>query len=226
MVAGIEGYKQMKAYHFVDENWELIYALKGTKVYEGMVTPRLEPPDKKIELCKFGYHASVKALDALQYASSGNLCIVEMSGEIIEGDDKVVATERTVIKMINIDRILHEFALWCAEKTLSLIPNPDPRSLKALEVKRLWLDGKATDKELQNARAAAWGARITWGARAVISAIAWDATIAARDTRDNTVAAAMDAWDTRDTRIIARDAALAAQNKMLEQMINDAIEGA
>lgn len=48
--------------------------------------------------------------------------------------------------------ILHEFACVCAEYAMSLIENPDPRSMKAIEVKRAWMRGEATDKEL----AAAW----------------------------------------------------------------------
>lgn len=48
--------------------------------------------------------------------------------------------------------ILHEFACVCAEYALSLIETPDPCSIKATEVKRAWLRGEATDKEL----AAAW----------------------------------------------------------------------
>ena len=54
--------------------------------------------------------------------------------------------------------ILHEFACVCAEYALSLIENPDPRSIKAIEVKRAWIRGEATDGELAAARAAAWAA--------------------------------------------------------------------
>ena len=50
--------------------------------------------------------------------------------------------------------ILHEFACVCAEYALSLIDNPDPRSIKAIEVKRAWMRGEVTDEEL----AAAWEA--------------------------------------------------------------------
>ena len=62
--------------------------------------------------------------------------------------------------------ILHEFDCVCAEYALSLIENPDPRSIRAIEVKRTWLRGEATDEELAAARHAADDA-----ARAA----AWDA---------------------------------------------------
>lgn len=57
--------------------------------------------------------------------------------------------------------ILHEFACRCAERALSRIENPDPRSVRVIEVKRSWLRGEATDEEL----AAAWGAAqdAAWG---------------------------------------------------------------
>ena len=71
--------------------------------------------------------------------------------------------------------ILHEFACVCAEYALSLIENPDPRSIKAIEVKRAWLRSEATDEELAAARNAAWDA--TMAAR-FASGTAWAARIA------------------------------------------------
>jgi len=70
-------------------------------------------------------------------------------------------------------RTLHEFALWCAEQALSLVENPDPRSVEALRVKRLWLDREASDEELEAARAAARSA--AWAAaKAAVRSAAWD----------------------------------------------------
>lgn len=71
--------------------------------------------------------------------------------------------------------ILHEFACRCAERALSRIENPDPRSLRFIEVKRAWLRGKATDEELAAAEAAAWAA-----ARYAAEAAAKDAAFIAR----------------------------------------------
>ena len=61
--------------------------------------------------------------------------------------------------------ILHEFACRCAERALSCVENPNPHSVRAIEVKRAWLRGKATDEELAAARRAARAARhATWAA--------------------------------------------------------------
>lgn len=85
--------------------------------------------------------------------------------------------------------ILHEFACVCVDYALTLVNNPDPCSIKAAEVKRAWLRGEATDKEL----AAAWNdARLA--ARAAAWAAAWDAARAARAAaREAAYAAARDA---------------------------------
>ena len=50
--------------------------------------------------------------------------------------------------------ILHEFACRRAERALSRVHNPDPRSIDAIETKRKWLRGECTDDELY----AAWSA--------------------------------------------------------------------
>ena len=71
--------------------------------------------------------------------------------------------------------IIHEFACVCAEYAMSLIDNPDPRSIKAIEVKRAWLRSEATGEE----RAAAWAAAGAAGAAARYAA--WAAARAASD---------------------------------------------
>lgn len=50
------------------------------------------------------------------------------------------------------------FAAWCARRALSLIDNPDPRSIKAVDVAERFANGEATTAELLAARAAAWSA--------------------------------------------------------------------
>lgn len=69
-------------------------------------------------------------------------------------------------------KILHEFACRCAERALSRIANPDPRSIKAIAVKRKWIAGKATDRACSAAERAAWYA----AERVVRSAATWHDT--------------------------------------------------
>jgi hypothetical protein len=80
------------------------------------------------------------------------------------------------------------FACDCAERALTLVGSPDPRSVEAIRVARMYAAGDATKEQLAAARAAAWDA-----ARAA----AWDAAwAAARAARDAAWAAAWAAaWD-------------------------------
>ena len=58
--------------------------------------------------------------------------------------------------------ILHEFACRCAEKALTLVDNPDQRSIDAIAAKRAWMRGEITDEQLDAAGSAAWSA--AWSA--------------------------------------------------------------
>lgn len=125
-------------------------------------------------------------------------------------------------------RTLHEFALWCAETALTKANVTDERSWNALNVKRLWLDGKATDKELDAARNAARNAASA-AARDAARDAAGDATWAAAwaaasaAARDAACDAAWDAaWDA--TWAAACDAAWDEQLAKLKEMLRDNIK--
>src|SRR5690606_39639064 len=176
-------------WHFVAADRRLRWPLRRGEprpVVQPGMTLRVEGPPV---LCEWGLHASRRGLDALQYAPGPVVCRVRLGGEIVEGDDKAAATERTVLWMADATRTLHEFGLWCAEQALqrerAAGREPDPRSWKALEVKRRWLAGDAGDDELAAARAAARDA--AWDtARDAARDAAWgeavaDAVAAARD---------------------------------------------
>ena len=110
---------------------------------------------------------------------------------------------------------LHEFACICAECALSLIENPDPRNVKAIEVKRAWMRGEATAGELAAAWEAAYDA--AWDAA---SDAAYDAAWAASDAAweaasDAAWAAARDA--ARAAKQDARDAQVAYLIMALEE---------
>ena len=73
--------------------------------------------------------------------------------EEIPDDDKFWAVLRE--ELIEPEK-LHEFACVCAERALSRVENPDPRSVAAIEAKRAWMKGEISDAELAAASAAAW----------------------------------------------------------------------
>lgn len=108
------------------------------------------------------YYASKRAIDALGYASGPIVCRVDVGETIVEEDDAFAGTGRKVLWMADATQVLHEFACWCAEWTLlrerEVGREPDPRSWKAIKVKRAWLKGEATDAELVAVERDAWAA--------------------------------------------------------------------
>lgn len=74
--------------------------------------------------------------------------------------------------------VLHEYACHCTEYALSLINNPDPRSVAAIEAKRKWLRGEIDDSALAAAQANARDAASA-AALAAVWEGAWAAALAA-----------------------------------------------
>ena len=183
------------AYHFV-----------GDKLRDGRPVPAdgewLEH-DGPVELCASGLHASICPFDALQYAPGGTLCLVELGGTVIHGNDKVVASRRRIIKRIDAEPLMREFARWSALQVIELWDAPDvvrqylttgDESLRAAaRDAAAWAPWDAADaaREAEAARAAA---------RAAADAAATSAWAAARAAREAARAA----------REAARDAAWAA----------------
>ena len=139
----------MIGWHFAEETRRLRYGdEREIRVGE------THEVDGEPVLCNHGLHASESALDALQYAPGPILYRVKLSGKIVRGDDKMVATKRTYLAEIDAEPILREFARRCA---LSIIHLWDaPRVVK---------DYLETGDETLRAaaRAAAWDA--AWDAQ-------------------------------------------------------------
>ena len=202
--------EKVLAWHFLRNDRRLRFR-DGRSVENGEIVEvgKTYKAEGDLKLCANGMHASVRAIDALDYAPGPIICRVELSGKIVDGGDKVCATSRKVLWMADATHTLHEFACWCAEQALlqerEAGREPDARSWAAVKAKRQWLQGEISDEELAAAWAAAWDA--AWdAARTVAWAAAW--------TADWTAARAA-AW--------AADwpAARDAQNTELERMLNE-----
>ena len=164
------------AWHFLPADRRLRFG--DRRLAEPGRTLTVSPP---LLLDSRGLHASVRPIDALSYAPGPILCRVALSGEIIEDGDKVCAEHRTVLWMADATRTLHLFACDEAERVLRVAGVDDPRCTAAIATKRRWLDGEATDEELDAAWAAAWDVDrvidkgVGWGvgwARAAVRATA------------------------------------------------------
>jgi len=173
------------------------------------------PPHEKVEvgvtlkidgspiLCERGFHASIRAIDALNYAPGTRVCRVRLGGEIIHGDDKLVATERTVLWMADATNTLHECACLFAEEALRVAKVDDPRCHAAIDAKRKWLRGEIDDDAMSAAEAAARLAAES----AATSAARLAARSAAESAARSAARAAARAWS----------AAELAQNTTLER---------
>ena len=142
--------------------------------------------DGEIVICAHGYHASRTAWDALQFAPGPVLCLVEVE-PVEEHTEKLVSRSRRLIKAVNVERELREFAADCAERMLHFYEEAypgDQRPRAAIATARAHARGEATDGELATARAAAgtaaaWDAAAAGAAGAAARATAWVAARAA-----------------------------------------------
>ena len=146
--------------------------------------------DGDIELCRRGYHASENIRDAMSYANGPIICRVLLNGTIRRDNDKMVASERTLLWALPLkvsERVLHEFACHVAEDALIAIRDSggkvDDRSWRAIEAKRLWIDGCISDQDLSAAwsaaESAAWSAYAAWSAA---RSAAWSAAKSAAES--------------------------------------------
>jgi hypothetical protein len=184
-------------------------------------------------LCEQGLHASKRLIDALSYAPGSILCKVKLGGTIVHGDDKSVATERTVIAMADCTDVLREFARKCALDVIHLWDAPDVvveclktgnESIRAAARAAAADAARNADAACAAAYAAAYAAdavsNAAYAAAADAARVAsWHeacAAACAADVVSNTAWAAACAAD------VAADAVMDKQNRRLVAMISKA----
>lgn len=139
----------------------------GRLVEQGqtLTGPLLDGKPGPLRVCSCGFHGCELMLNALVRAAGPFVEYVRYGGQMEQHPDSYIdlfcSSERTCLYgPRDVSFILHQFACDAAEATLQLATKmtgqpSDPRSAVALEVKRRWLIGAATDKELDAARDAA-----------------------------------------------------------------------
>ena len=113
---------KIKAFYFSPPNGKLAHGDNRT-----IEVGKTHTVDCIPKVCEQGLHASVRPVDALKYAKSDNLYIVEVSGLIDVGEDKIAGTSRTYLSKIpNSTELLREFArasaLWSVNRYYPDIP--------------------------------------------------------------------------------------------------------
>ena len=209
----------MRAFYFAPEDNRLRYGDERE-----IVVGETHTVDATPKCCEVGLHASKRVIDALMYAPSPNLYIVELGGEIDESDDKVSAQTRRYVASIDTTAILVEFSKRQALINIELIkPYTDD-----YEIIVAFLKGDESKREVASAVAEAASA-----AASAAEAAAWATRAAARAARAARAAGAAMAA-ARATRAAARAAeataraatgaaAWAAANSMLTEMIEQAV---
>ena len=193
-------------WHFLPEDGCLVHVRPKVKICRGHVTESLDA--EKLSICKYGYHASRRAIDALKYSPGPIVCRVELLGRVVEQTDRAVAQSRRVIAICDASTVLHKFACRVAEAVLGALDDGDERSWNAIHTKREWLAGRATEADLSAARDAAWDAACDAAWDAAWAAACDAARVAARDAACDAARAA--SWD--------------EMNLLLESMLADEME--
>ena len=192
-------YKFLKKGGFATHVNNFQYELPSKRPYGKIWKPGKWMPiiEGDLEKCANGYHVC-REKDLLDWIHE-ECYVVEVRGDIVEFEDKVIARQVRLLRKLKWDdRSSRLFACDCAERVLYLYEKDypgDSRVRDCIETARQFARGEVAAEKMAAARAAAWAA--AWdAARAAAWAAAWDA---AWD------AARAAAWDA--ARAAARDAA-------------------
>jgi hypothetical protein len=204
--------KSFRAYHFVGAMLRDGRPIPPDGEWIDYVGP-YTPEGTALVMCKSGLHASRHPFDALRYAPGSTLCLVEISGAFIEQDDKVCARKRRIIKRIDAENLLWDFARWCALSVIHLWEAP-PIVREYLET------GDALKRSA--ARHAAWSAAWSAAESAAESAARYAARYAAWSAAESAAWSA--AWSAAESaaesaaRHAARHAAWSAAESAAESV--------
>lgn len=114
--------------------------------------------EDNIEICQRGFHASVRAIDAMDYINCEVLALVEVRGEHVEQYDKQCWSEMKIVKTYQwTKKDSVALAIYSAELCIELFEKvypDDKRPREAIEAAKKWLE-KPTKKNQEAARSAA-----------------------------------------------------------------------
>lgn len=118
-----------------------------------------------IEACKNGLHASTRLIDALEHAPGSILYLVELSGDVDDGGDKVAASRRKYLAEFDATDLLRRFAKRQALINVEKIePYCSPEEYRSI-LQYLNGDDTLAAESAWSAWLAAESARLAWSAR-------------------------------------------------------------
>ena len=181
----------MKAWYFSNTDKKLRYGddriIQAGKMHTVKGTP---------ELCNHGLHASVRAIDALEYAPGSYVWFVDVTRSLDVGEDKICGQRREYLWGFDADEVLREFA-----RNQALI---NIEKIKHYTDQYDLIVGYLTTGDEGLRSAAELAAELA--ARSAAEAAAWSA-----------------AWSAAELAVesAARSGARSAANEMLEEMLTD-----
>ncbi len=164
-------------YYFSAADRRLRYG--DNRTIEAGITHRVDTSMRGLGLCRHGLHASQTPFQALKYAPGPVLWQVRLGGEILVGEDKCCASERTYLAGFDATDVLRAFARRQALINIEKIHPYCPPSDYALVM--AWLE-TADEKLRDSAESAAWSA--AWSARSAAES-AWSAAWSARSAAES-----------------------------------------
>jgi hypothetical protein len=186
----------MKAYHFLQANMTA-----GSGNEPAWTVGEEREVKGKLQMYAHGYHSSRTWRDALNYAPGFMSCIVEIPARgTLKDTSKQVSRKRKLIAVRDGKRTLLLWVAECAERALlrerEAGREPDKRSWKAIDVIRLFADGKATLRQMDAAANAAYNAAsAAYSAADSAASAAYNAASAAYSAAYNAASAADSAAD-------------------------------
>ena len=149
--------------------WKIL--LKGNKSQHNDFKWRLNKwytHEGELELCNAGFHASKELVSAMSYVTPGIIAKVEYRGEVIEQEDKFVASEMRVIETYRFTkRMAVEWSIYCARQILknwNSYAKTDNRPLKAIQAAEKWLRNPTKKNQEAAESAAGSAAESAWSA--------------------------------------------------------------
>jgi hypothetical protein len=178
--------------------------------------------------CKQGLHASTDILDALMYAPSSILYLVDISGDVDERTDKIAGKRREYLAEFDAEELLKEFA---RKQALINIHKIKPYcSVKEFDLITRYLSTGDADAAYSAANSAEYAARSAENAASAAYSAARSAEDAANSAARSAGSAAYNAHSAArsahsaagNAHSAARSAAYSAANYMLTRMIKEA----
>jgi len=140
-----------------------------------------------LKICRYGFHASERIIDAMQYTSAEIIAEVEVQGASQKHKNKQVWSEMRVVRTwewTKGDSVA--LAIFASEKVLKIFEDEYPDDKKprqAIDAAKKWLKNPTEENRIaaeEAAGAAAWAAGAAARAEEAARAAAWAAGAAAR----------------------------------------------